>query len=177
MAMRSAKQESVLNVALIDATKVTGNEVADMERSFAHELSLDERTQCVAFDDSYYIDLESGDQMTVASQTKLMAAIRGETIDVMLLPEDVYKNYLTSGACESLEDVLDAELLEEMKDRTHLDRGEEDDTDRVYALDVTDSGKLQDIYDSEDGKIYLTVTVRAHNTENIQKFVEYLLED
>lgn len=171
--MRGSGKETVLSAAIINAEKTDGSKVLDLQEDFSAYLQLDEENQSLSLDDSYIIDLKNGDQVTVACQTKLMAGIQAKTLDVILMPEDIYENYLASGALTKLEETLGKEFLEEEKDIWRMGRTEGDDKDAVYALKISGSEKLEDIYGNRE--IYLAVPVGAGHPEEIRAFVKYLL--
>ncbi|MCI5996364.1 MAG: hypothetical protein MRZ45_10560 [Blautia sp.] len=171
--MKGSGRTTELSVAMINAQKTEGTEVLKMEKEFIGYLGLDEGKQTLAFDDSYLMNLESGDPMTVASQTKLLASIQAETLDVILMPEDIYENYMVSGAFADLEEKLGEEFLEVYRDMICEGRSENDTQDKGYALRIADNVKLKGIYG--DQTVYLSATVNAGNVENIKKFVQYLL--
>ena len=52
-------------------------------------IKIDEKKEEVSFDDSYLMNPEQGDTITMAAQTKLMAAIQAEMVDVMVMREEV----------------------------------------------------------------------------------------
>lgn len=171
--MRGSGKETVLSAAIINAEKTDGSKVMELQDDFGVYLGLDEKSQSLSLDDTYLINLKDGDQVTVACQTKLMAAIQAKTLDLILMPEDIYENYLTSGALEKLEDALGKEFLEEEEAAWCMGRREGDSEDAVYALKITGSERLKDIYG--DREIYLAVPVGASHPEEIRAFVKYLL--
>ena len=115
-AVKGAGKTIVFSAALINAEKAGGVEVPELGRDFAEYIKIDEKKEEVSFDDSYLMNPEQGDTITMAAQTKLMAAIQAEMVDVMVMREEVYKSYLASGAFMPLEEALDEEFLEQHKD-------------------------------------------------------------
>lgn len=171
--IKGSGKEVVLAAALINAEKINGSEVKDMQNDFSSFCGLDEEQESLSFDDTYIINLENGDQVTVACQTKLLAAIQAETLDVVLMPEDIYENYVASGAFKRLDEVLGEELLDEARELLYMDRAEGDTEDYVYALKISDNEKLKSIYGDRD--VYLAAAVSAGHMEKIEAFVKYLL--
>ena len=172
-AIKGSGKETVLSAAFINAEKVDGGEVRELQDAFGSFCGLDEGKESLSFDDTYLIDLENGDQITVACQTKLMASMQAETLDIVLMPEDIYENYVGSGAFMKLEEALGEELLDKTQGLLRMDRAENDREDWAYALKLTGNEKLKDIYGDRD--VYLAVAVSAGHMEKIEEFVKYLL--
>lgn len=171
--MKSSGKEMVFSAALINAEKTEIGRTTELQEDFEKHLGLDEEKQSLSLDDSYIIDLKNGDQVTVACQTKLMASLQADRLDLILMPEDIYENYLAAGAFAKLEDMLEPEFLEEVEENWYPDRREGETEDAVYALKITGSGKLKDIYG--DRAVYLCVPAGASHLEEIRTFVRYLL--
>jgi hypothetical protein len=171
--MRSSGKEMIFSAALINAQKTDISKTAELQEDFEEYLGLDEKKQSLSLDDSYIIDLKGGDQVTVACQTKLMASLQADRLDLILMPEDVYKNYLKSGAFAKLEDKLGKEFLEEMQEFWCMGRREDETEDAVYALKIAGNDKLSDIYGERE--VYLAVPAGASRIEEIRAFVKYLL--
>lgn len=171
--MRSSGKEMVLSAAIINAEKTEGSKTMQLQDDFSAYLGLDEENQSLSLDDSYLINLKDGDQVTVACQTKLMASIQAETLDVILMPEDIYEKYLAMGAFAKLEETLGKEFLGEVQDNWCLGRIEGETEDAVYALKIVGSEKLKDIYGERE--VYLAVPAGTEHLEQIRTFVKYLL--
>ena len=172
-AVKGAGKTIVFSAALINAEKAGGVEVPELGRDFAEYIKIDEKKEEVSFDDSYLMNPEQGDTITMAAQTKLMAAIQAEMVDVMVMREEVYKSYLASGAFMPLEEALDEEFLEQHKDMLVFGTVESDAGEKAYALKFEKNEKLRDVCGK--GTIYFAVTARAVHLENVEKFVDYLL--
>lgn len=172
-AVKGAGKTIVFSAALINAEKAGGVEVPKLGRDFAEYIKIDEKKEEVSFDDSYLMNPEQGDTITMAAQTKLMAAIQAEMVDVMVMREEVYESYLASGAFMPLEEALGKEFLEEHQDMLAFGTAEGGAQEKAYALKFEKSKKLQDVCGG--GTVYVAVTARAVHLENVRKFVEYLL--
>jgi len=170
--MKASGKEMVFSAALINAQKMEIGETAKLQEDFENYLGLDEKKQSLSLDDSYMIDLKGGGQVTVACQTKLMASLQADRLDLILMPEDIYKNYLKSGAFAKLEDKLGKDFLEEMQELWCMERREGEE-EAVYALKIAESEKLKGIY-GENG-VYLAIPAGASHIEAIRTFVKYLL--
>lgn len=171
--MRGSGKDTILSAAIINAEKTEGSKVMELQENFGAYLGLDEKTQSLSLDDTYIIDLKNGDQVTVACQTKLMAGIQAGTLDLILMPEDIYEKYLASGAFAELEGLLGKEFLEEVEDIWCTGRREGDSADAVYGLKLAGSDKLKDIYGNQE--VYIAVPAGAAHSEEIRSFVKYLL--
>lgn len=152
-----------LSVAWINAQESEG-QLQSMEEEFRKFGGWEDGKQKVVFDDSYAIHPGQTDPMTAISQAKITTDIQAKMLDVMVMTEDVYKNYLEMGAFVDMKEVLGKEFSDSHQELL---------TEEGYALKLTDSIRLKSLYGEEP--VYLAVTVRAKNTDNVEKFVKYLL--
>ncbi|MEY8426907.1 hypothetical protein AALA00_04135 [Lachnospiraceae bacterium 46-15] len=172
-AVKGAGKTIVFSAALINAEKAGGVEVPELGRDFAEYIKIDEKKEEVSFDDSYLMNPEQGDTITMAAQTKLMAAIQAEMVDVMVMREEVYESYLLSGAFMPLDEALGEEFLEQHQDMLAFGKAEGDTQEKAYGLKFEENEKLQAVCGV--GTVYFVVTARAVHLENTGRFVEYLL--
>ena len=161
-----------LSVAMINATTM-GEEAEQLQEDFTAYAGLTGDKQQVIVDSSFRIDLEGTDQMTVGSQTKLMAMISGDSLDVMIMPEEVYRNYLVSEAYMDLKDVLGEEFLNEYQEFWCQDKQGEQTSAHIYGLKVAGNEKLKVVFGAKP--VVISVVTNAKNTKNALKFVQYLL--
>ena len=65
-AVKGAGKTIVFSAALINAEKAGGVEVPELGRDFAEYIKIDEKKEEVSFDDSYLMNPEQGDTITMA---------------------------------------------------------------------------------------------------------------
>lgn len=172
--MKGSGKTTVLSAALINVEKVSGGETLEFSREFSDDLELDEKKEDISFDDSYVMNMQSDDIMTTACQTKLIAAIQAETLDVMLMPEDVYQHYLKAGAYLNLEEVLGKDFLNQYPELVCTGREEGGREDHVYGLKFEENEKLEALYGKRT--VYFAVASGSKNGEYVKRLAEYLME-
>lgn len=150
-------------------------EIDTLSEDFAAHAGLDGKKQEVIFDSSYQMDLDANDSMTVGIQSKVIAVVSAGTMDVMLMPEDIYEHYLDAGMYMDLKQVLSAEEYKKYQSLFIMDKNGEDTEEKAYGLCLERSKKLSDIFPYD--KVVLCVAVNTKNENNTQKFVQYLLSE
>lgn len=161
-----------LSVAFVNCYVVQEDE-GGLHDDFVEYSGLNGKNQEVSFDTTYTLDLAGTDQMTMANQMKIAAVIGAKSLDIMIMPEDIYENYLSMSAYADLEEILGEEFLEEYSDILRIDRQEEDTEDHVYGLRLTGNEKLKEFYGTDT--VILTVIANTDNRNNAEKFVQYVL--
>lgn len=169
---QGSKVVTELSVAFVNSFIMDGEEAA-LHGDFVEYGGFTDKNQQVSFDASYVINLEETSEAAAATTMKLAAVIGAKSLDVMVMPEDVYQNYLGMNAYLDLEEVMGTEFLREHEELLQRDMQEEDAKEKVYALKLTGNEKFKGIYGSET--VYLTVIANTERTENVKKFVQYVL--
>ena len=105
-----------------------------LKREFTAYSGLNGKNQEVELDSSYVINLNGGDQMTAGSQAKLMAVISAEALDVTVMPENIYENYLNAGMYQDLAQALGEEFLEANRQICVTGNQEDGGGEKVYGL-------------------------------------------
>lgn len=170
--VRSSQMITELSVACVNSQDMGAGSEA-LKTGFAAYSGLNGKNQEVELDSSYVISLNGGDQMTAASQAKLMAVISAEALDVMVMPEDIYENYLKAGMYQDLAQALGEEFLEANSQMCVTGIREDDGGEKVYGLRLLENEKLEPLYGTEP--VVLSIVANTKNTKNAAKFVQYLL--
>lgn len=134
---------------------------------------MDSSKQDILLDAGYQIREDSIDQLTLGSQTKLLASLSAGSLDLMILPEKQFKTYQKDDAYLELGALFDQEQLQELEELLVAGKDGSGITEGFYGLDVTDCAKLKGMF--QESPVILAVPVGAENTKNIKKFVQYLL--
>lgn len=159
-----------LSAALINAQAETGA-VTQLHDEFVEFADLDGDKQEVILDDGYQIRPESMDQMTMAGETKIMAAVSASSLDVMLMDQEAFDFYVKTDMFLDLRGLFPEEEYGNLPVEMLL--LQEAGTGEAWGMDVSKSRKLAGIY--TETPVILGVPSNANNTKNIQKFVQYLL--
>lgn len=151
----------------------SGKDIDILSADFASASGLDGKKQELVFDSSYYIDPDANDSMTLATQSKLVAVLSAGNMDVMLVTEDLYKYYLDAGMFADLKQVLAPEEYSGCRELFMMDKSGDDPEVKAYGLSLVRNEKLTNIFPED--QVILCVAVNAGKTENIRKFVQYIL--
>lgn len=159
-----------LSAAVINAQAEEGS-ILRLHDGFVEYAGLGGSKQEVILDGGYQIHPESMDQMTMASETKIMAAVSASSLDVMLMDEEAFDFYAKTDMFLDLQSLFSEEEYKSLSSNMILSG--EDGTGKAWGLDVSESRKLEGVF--KDKPVILAVPSNANNTKNIQKFVQYLL--
>lgn len=170
--VRGSQMVTELSVAFVNSQDL-GQGSEALKAGFAAYSGLNGKNQEVELDSSYVINLNGGDQMTAASQAKLMAVISAEALDVVVMPEDIYENYLKAGMYLDLAQALGEEFLESNSQMCVTGIQEDSGGEKVYGLRLLGNEKLEPLYGTEP--VVLSIVANSKNTKNAAKFVQYLL--
>ena len=166
--------QTVTELSVAYANSYAVQEVSEaLAQDFKEYGEFDGKKQEVVFDTSYFFRLEAPDEMTMSAQTKIMAVIASKSMDVMVMPEEVYQYYLPSGAFARLEEVLAADLLEQTEAFWCMDKQEGDSDAKVYGLKLENNEKLKLFYGEEP--VFIAVIGNSEHQDNAAKFIQYLL--
>ena len=170
--VRGSQMVTELSVALVNSQDM-GEGSEALKREFTAYSGLNGKNQEVELDSSYVINLNGGDQMTAGSQAKLMAVISAEALDVTVMPENIYVNYLNAGMYQDLAQALGEEFLEANRQICVTGNQEDGGGEKVYGLRLLGNEKLESLYGTEP--VVLSIVANTKNTKNAAKFVQYLL--
>ncbi|HHX60392.1 MAG TPA: hypothetical protein GX707_06605 [Epulopiscium sp.] len=126
----------------------------------------------------FQVDWDSGSQMDMAMNQKLMLMFQAKEIDVMIIEENKYDSYIVNleeGIYESLEDALElTQVLEDNKDKLVKRKLANDPQEKVYGLYAKDNIKLQSIGLKDDYVVSIP-TISQHK-DNAFKTIKWLYE-
>lgn len=106
-------------------------------------------------------------QLDMATQTKFMANISANELDILVLDEAQFKELATTQQTFlPLDQILPEDMLVKLEDKFVRLKGEEDTEDQIYGIDVTDNEKVRSVAVGEGKKIMgvLVNTVRKEET-------------
>lgn len=161
-----------LSVAFINGYDSEGA-VEKLHDGYVEYAGLGGEKQEVILDTGYQIKQDSIDEMTMGSQAKVMASIAAGSLDILILPQELFETYRQQGAFLDLATLLTAEEYAQWEEKFVLGETDTDTEQKAYGIDVTNSEKIAGIF--QESPIILAVTTKAENTKNAQKFVQYLL--
>ena len=129
----------------------------------------------IAFEDSLFIDLDSGSEYHAASQSKLVAYVAARELDFLVAPEDLAKYYAQSFPLLDLEEVLPDDLREYLREDFYYCT-DGTGTEKACGLNLCRSRFLQDpVYDHAESFYLLALSYTPHQDALIS-FIEYAYE-
>lgn len=166
--------EQVLQAVFVNSDSLRAD-TDRLEQDFAGYLGGMEKNQELMFDYSLTLDLEGLDTGSAAAITKITAYSMNGKLDCMILPEDIYLDYVGRGMFMRLEDVLDEEEQEAWREALD-ERKQPEDTERfAYGVRLDGAGVLED-YGLYGGRpVYLAIPGNAAQTEMTVKFLHFLM--
>lgn len=170
--VEKSKIVTELSVACINNVDILG-EMAVMQEDFAEYGGFTGEYQEVNFDGSYQMTLGQYDSMTTNSQSKLVAVIAAQNLDVLMMPKDIYEFYLGSSFYMDLKEVLTPEEYEQYEDLLYFDKQGEDTQEKAYGIQIKDNEQVEKIFGNQE--VVLSVVVNSKKQDNAKKFVQYLL--
>lgn len=165
---RNLQLVDVLQVYMVNSNALEVD-TEEMAAEFGEYIGGLKKNEVVTIDTSLIEDEDDVSQYSMASQVKLMALTSGGGIDILILEEDVYQQYLEEGMIQSIDSILSEEQKEKWSDLLIQDSGQ------TYAVDVHDSPVLRRYNAYTGGKIYAAVSVNASHTDVCGDFIEYIL--
>lgn len=170
---KSSKVDTVLYTAMIN-TQGDVSEDSDFYQQVKQVLQVEDGTEEIVFDNSFFFDLDYQSQMTMATITKILAMVSSQDIDIMIAPKEVYDYYLKQEFFADLEEILPEELQEE--ERFLMGKGENDTEEHAYAMSLEGNQVLEEAGITGDGEVlYLMIPVNTGHTEETEAFVRFLL--
>ncbi len=171
----TGNQESVFQMAIINSETQTLNE--KYEQEFGEYLGIDFQKEAVTFDNTYQINMEGTDQLTVASSQKMVANVQLALIDAILAPADIINYYAENFFLSDLSMVLPKKQFDQL-----------DAKGLIYYV-VTEEGKCpigiraEDSWWIKETGLYIkqqpivTCLSNTKQQENFSKFVTYIERD
>ena len=185
-------------IAIVVSVIVTmvRNKPAQFQAAFINALALPESSACaeyleldeskgpVVFDGTYVINLDpsSYSDVTYTSSQKLMAAIAGADLDVMISTGDLIKGYLNAEIYMDLREVFSDSELDAFGDAVLWGTPTDPETGEIlgenipYAINIGSYSGITSVpcYFGDD--VYMGVIANAPHTNLIKKFVKFLSE-
>lgn len=159
----------ILNGAVNDET------TAQLQEGFAEYINLDEEKETLNFDNSFYLDGENFNELTMANQQKLMAYMSAGEIDVIIAPEKDMIQYASMGGLVKVTDLLPTSLVSTLAKDFYYEALEEETQSAPYGIYLEDMA----IYDNNGNLIIkpvLGIVSNSENKESCVEFIQYLFQ-
>jgi hypothetical protein len=165
------QQIDVINVYLFD-TKSLDLDTDQIASEFADYIGGLKKHEVVTVDGTLQAEYDDSSQYSMAMQVKVMALATNGDMDLVLVKESVYQEYLEEGWLREMDDLLTDEQKEKWSDLLVYDSG------AIYGVNVQDASVLQryDVF-YDDEPVYACVEVTASNTELCGTFLDYLFTE
>lgn len=171
----TGNKESMFEIAIINSEVSTIDET--FSNDFAAYLKIDSDKQDVTFDNSYAINMEAADQMTVASSQKMVGIIQTGDLDALMGLSDMIDYYTYNAFVSNLEDVLSPELLAqyEAKGQVYYAKTEEGNEIPV-GIKVGDSKRLKDAGIYRTAEPIISFAITSQRVDATIAFLNFLYE-
>lgn len=154
----------ILNGAMSDET------IDQLREEFAAYINLDEEKETLNFDNSFYIDDENFNELTMANQQKLMAYLSAGEIDIIIAPEKDMVQYASMGGLVKVTDLLPTSFVSTLAKDFYYEALEEETQSAPYGIYLEDMA----IYDNSGNLIIKPVLGIVSNSENKETSVEFI---
>ena len=154
--------ETVLNVLILNSTAVPTTELsADVKDYLGDTDPMHE----LLFDDS--ITLTGNDATDYNKKTKLAAYLEADVVDVMIMDEETFLDYVDTGLFQPFFKVMeDSEVAAYGVEKVEN-----------YGIRITGNSKLEKYGLEYEGEVCLGVVYNTRYPENARRFIEFLLEE
>ncbi|MDD3205683.1 MAG: hypothetical protein PHS74_08125 [Lachnospiraceae bacterium] len=172
----TGNQDSVFQVAIVNS-EVQSIEETEAEK-FGEYLGIDPKEEKVVFDNSYQINVDSADQMTVASSQKMVANAQLALIDMIMAPEDVMDYYTYNSFLCDIRTILPEAQFEKLDEAGRIFYSKTEEGKEIpVGIKVDDSSwvKKTGIYAVQ--KPILACVENTMHSENILKFIDYIYQE
>lgn len=126
--------------------------------------------QRIAFEDSLFVDLESGSEYHAASQSKIVVYTAAKELDFLVAPEDLARRYCQAFPLMDLETLIPDGLKEGLEDSLYVAE-DGSGTLKACALDLSGSRFLRDA--PEEACYYLLVFDYSERSDALQAFLRF----
>lgn len=171
-------RETVLSVNCINASTTYNEDFSLIDEFVAYkEIDLDDVQ--VAFEVGSIMNMEMGDQASMATSQKLLAMFYAKNIDIFIADEPVITYYSEANAFASLEDILPDNIKQEVSQYYYY-AALPDGTSSPIGIYVNQIPKFKNtkIYPEENGTIpILTIAGSTQNLEYSIEFIRFLLDN
>lgn len=115
-------------------------------------------------------------QLDMATQTKFLANISANELDILVVDEGQFKDLATSQqTLMPLDQILPADMLVQLEDKLIRLKSAEDTEEQIYGIDVTDNEKVASVAVGE-GKKVMGVLVNTVRREETLKTLKWFLD-
>lgn len=193
--VHNSKIDTILNIAVVNGVGFEDDSQEPLVSGFAEYagITLDEWTQ-VSVDSSMSMTPGQMDTYTMSSMTKIMAMAGARSLDVMLMPEDVFEYYAKRGMFERMDVVLPEDVYKANEDKmclsaVYTDEEQSENMDEMregvdseaepqgeqlpFGVRLDNTGDLAGLCHYKP--VVAAVVASAGNWDNSVKFVQYLL--
>lgn len=128
----------------------------------------------IAFEDSLFVDLNSGTEYHAASQSKIVAYIAAKELDFLVVPKDLAEAYTPSFVLRDMTELLPAELEKNVSgDLTYRKDGT--GTEKACFLDLKQSRFLSGTPYEESGYCLMVLDYTTRDS-SVTSFIRYAYE-
>lgn len=128
--------------------------------------------QRVVFDDSLYVELDSGSEYVVASQGKIAGYIAAKELDFLITTPELTRHYSSIIPLMDLETFIPNDLLNSINDYIYYVDGI-DQIKRAYAIDLSQSRFMKNANPKGDHPYYLIIPSNAPASKELFSFIKY----
>lgn len=171
----TGNQESVFQIAIVNSETQTLDET--YEKTFGEYIGINPKKESVTIDNTYQIDTDSADQLTVASTQKMVANVQLGLIDAMLVPEDIVDYYASNSFLGDISKVLPAEQFDKLDQQGSIYYAKTEEGMIPVGIQVEDSPWIKNTNLYSKQKPILTCLINSKHPENILKFIEYIYQE
>lgn len=168
----SPKPETKLFVAILNGA-VNTESTEQLEAGFAEHIQLNEETETLMFDNSFYINREEISEFTMANEQKLSTYIFSGEIDIIIAPEADIENHAKFGALLKVTEFLPPDLVSAFAENLYYQTLDEDKVTSPYGIYLDD----RVIYDNTGTimvKPVLGVVANSSSKETAVDFIRYI---
>lgn len=168
----TGNQESVFQVAIINSETQTLDE--SYEQAFGEYIGINPKKESVTLDNTYQIDLDGADQLTVASTQKMVANVQLALIDAILAPSDIVDYYAYNSFLGDISKILSTEQFNELDAKGRIYYAKTEAGKTPVGIKVEDSQWIKKTGLFTKQKPILTCLSNSTHQENILKFIAYM---
>lgn len=194
------RKDDVLYGTLMNSTTLGGEEVTYWDDFYAiADIDPEEEQVYISTDVTFTDQLMTQDGYIFDASQILIASVAAKQVDFIAGPDTIFEkcSYNSSRLLADLRDIVDAETLEQWKDRLYYIDGEvfeqvrnattvmpelpdprdpEAMADPVpVAIDISDCTEFAESYYTSGQTLYLGVTINAPHLDTTLQFIDYLL--
>jgi low affinity Fe/Cu permease len=167
---RNKQLIDVVNVYMVDCNSMEVD-TDEIKSEFADYIGGLEKHEVITIDDCLEANADDTSQYGIAMQIKRVALATNGDMDLMLLNESAYEDYLEKESLKPMDDLLTEEQKDRWSDLLIENDGE------IYGVNVQDSPVLQR-YNAYGGEpVYACVALNASHLDMCVTFLEYLFTE